>query len=115
MHDSATTTEISLFLSESKQLIIEGSYTILSRKKNLTTLAKYGLTFIDAKDILLELSTSNYYKGPKDNLNGPGVIWEFKTQINTDMFYIKLHIENTDKTTGKKLICISFYNDEFAE
>lgn len=68
---------------------------------------------MDAKNEILGLTVSNYYKGPKQDFdsNRPGDIWEFKTDINGIPFYVKTKIVNQN---GEDILkCIGFHEDNF--
>ena len=56
----------------------------------MQSLAKYGLSIIDAKEEIGDLKVENYYKGPKEDFDRTrtGAIWEFKKQINSTLFYV---------------------------
>lgn len=114
MGDSANTTDIIDFLEMAKRLIVAGKYDFVPRRKNMQSLARYGLTIMDAKGELIDLVVGDYYKGPKQDFDTtrPGDIWEFKKNIDGTKFYIKLKIvqENGDKI----LKCIGFHDDDFA-
>lgn len=56
----------------------------------MQALAKIGLTILDAKEEILDLNTTDYYKAPKKDFDLPGDIWEFKTIIRGNRFYIKI-------------------------
>lgn len=105
--------EIESFLKEAKSLIRKGKYDFVPRRKNMQSLAKYGLSIIDAKEEIVELKVENYYKGPKEDFDRtrPGAIWEFKKQIDSNLFYVKLKI--TEINGERVLKCIGFHEDEF--
>lgn len=107
----STTTTITLFLEDAKRLISLGKYAFVPRRKNMQALALHGLTITDAKEEILGLAVHDYYKGPKQDFDRPGVIWEFKKQIGRKPFYVKLKISNEN---GDKILkCLSFHEDEF--
>lgn len=104
--------DICIFLENMKNLVSTGAYDFVPRRKNLQSLAEHGLTITDAKEEILELIVSDYYKGPKKDFDRPGYIWEFKKRINGKQFYIKLKIVHED---GKDTLkCLGFHEDEFA-
>mgnify|MGYP002580634469 CR=1 FL=1 len=110
----ASTSDISSFLAQAKKLISEGNYVFVPRRKNLAALANYGLTITDAKDEILDLMVTDYYKGPKQDFDKtqPGDIWEFKKIVDDEQFYVKLKIQNID---GKNILkCLSFHEDEYS-
>lgn len=97
-----------------KRLISAGKYDFVPRRKNMQALAQHGLTIADAKAEIFELVVSDYYKGPKLDLdpNKPGNIWEFKKQIDGKQFYVKLKI--TQENGEDILKCLGFHEDDFA-
>ncbi len=113
MSGQANSSDISEFLEKMKKLISIGKYDFVPRKKSLQSLAKYGLTVMDAKDEMLGLVVADYYKGPKKDFDSskPGDIWEFKKQIEDVQFYVKVKIvlENDEEI----LKCLGFHEDEF--
>lgn len=113
MDDQTDTQGIALFLAEAKRLLSEGHYDFVPRRKNLQALARHGLTIIDAKNELFELTVADYYKGPKQDFdsNKPGDIWEFKKNVDGIPFYIKIKITTQDKEDILK--CIGFHDDEY--
>lgn len=114
MSNHASSSDIAAYLSEVKKLVSKGKYVFVPRRKNMQALARHGITFIDAKNELLELVVKDYYKGPKQDFdsNRPGEIWEFKKNIDGTQFYIKLKIAQEN---GEKIIkCLGFHDDEFA-
>ncbi|MCD8076030.1 MAG: hypothetical protein LUF27_13580 [Lachnospiraceae bacterium] len=54
------------------------------QEKNMQTLAQRGFTIKDAKNEILGLVVSDYYKGSKRDIapNRPGNIWELKKSID---------------------------------
>ena len=115
MGDSANTTDIINFLEMAKRLISVGKYDFVPRRKNMQSLARHGLTIMDAKGELINLVVGDYYKGPKRDFDTdrPGGIWEFKKNIDGTKFYVKMKIvqENGDDI----LKCIGFHDDDFAQ
>lgn len=99
-------------LEKTKKLISSNKFDFVPRRKNLQSLAKHGLTIKDAKDEILDLVISNYYKGPKNDFDRPGEIWEFKKEIDGTLFYIKIKIAIECGTEIVK--CIGFHDDDFA-
>jgi len=91
-----------------------GSYVFVPRRKNLQALSDHGLTVADAKDEILGLMVSDYYKGPKKDFDKkqPGDIWEFKKTVDDQQFYVKLKIQNRN---GKDILkCLSFHEDDYS-
>lgn len=112
MTNQVNNTAISVFLEDAKRLISSGKYDFVPRRKNMQALAAHGFTIADAKDEILGLVVSDYYKGPKQDFDRPGVIWEFKKNIDGIQFYIKIKIvqENGEDV----LKCLGFHEDDFA-
>lgn len=114
MGNQANQMQISMFLTQIKQLLAAGRVDFVPRRKNLQSLARYGLTILDAKYMLSKLDISDYKKGPKADFDPsrPGEIWEFKKNMNGISFYIKLKIamENDESI----LRCLGFHEDDFA-
>lgn len=114
MSNQANTQDITTFLESMKKLISAGKYDFVPRRKNMQSLALHGLTIADAKNELLGLVVSDYYKGPKRDFdpNRLGDIWEFKKDINGIHFYVKVKI--TQENGGDILKCMGFHEDDFA-
>lgn len=113
MNNQAGTSDITAFLARIKNLISAGKYDFVPRRKSMQALAKHGLTIIDAKDEILGLMVSDYYKGPKQDLdpNRPGDIWEFKKNIDGMRFYVKVKIVQEN---GEDILkCLGFHEDDF--
>jgi len=109
--ERATTDEILEFLEKAKYLLNNGKFDFVPRRKNLVSLAQLGITIIDAKNEIFDISLGDYYKGPKDDFDRsrPGKIWEFKRRINGMPIYIKLKITNE---TGEEILkCMGFHED----
>ena len=114
MSKQASTSDISSFLAQAKRLIAAGNYLFVPRGKNLKALSDHGLTVKDAKDEMLGLMVSDYYKGPKRDLDRsqPGDIWEFKKTVEGEQCYVKLKIQNRN---GKDILkCLSFHEDDYS-
>ena len=114
MSNQANVSDITAFLERMKKLLSVGKYDFVPRRKNMQALAQHGLTISDAKNEMLELMVSDYYKGPKQDfdLNRPGDIWEFKKDIDGVCFYIKVKIT---KENGEDILkCMGFHEDDFA-
>ncbi|MGI6177117.1 MAG: hypothetical protein ACOYJO_01500 [Eubacterium sp.] len=104
--------EIAEYLERVRRLLSEGKYDFVPRRKNMLSLAKYGLTVLDAKSEIIGLNVSDYHKGPKRDFDPdrPGEIWEFKKDIRGIRFYIKLKIVPEDGIEILK--CLGFHEDE---
>ena len=60
----------------------------------------------------MSLTVNDYYKGPKQDFDRPGVLWEFKKILAGSNFYIKIKIVQVD---GENILkCLAFHEDEFA-
>ena len=113
MGNTASNSDLTLFLEKAKQLISAGKYDFVPRRKNMQALAQHGMTIADAKAEMSELVVGDYYKGPKQDLdpNRPGDIWEFKKQVNGTQFYVKVKIV---RENGENILkCLGFHEDEF--
>ena len=108
----ASTKYVNAFLEKKKELVVQGNYDFVPRRKNLMSLASLGLTIQNVKSEILSLKVSDYYKGPKIDLDKakPGVIWEFKKNVNNKLLYIKMKIVNENGVDLLK--CLSFHEDE---
>lgn len=115
MSNQASRSDITAFLARAKKLVLSGKYDFVPRRKCLQSLAKHGLTPVDAKDEIVGLVVADYYKGPKQDYDPmrPGDIWEFKKNIDETQFYIKLKIVNENGTDI--LRCLGFHEDEFVQ
>lgn len=69
MSNQASTSDITIYLTEVKRLLSEGKYDFVPRRKNMQALAQHGLTIADAKNEILGLVVGDYYKGPKQDFN----------------------------------------------
>ena len=103
-------TAIHAFLEQAKVLISQGHFDFVPRRKNMMSLAEYGLLVTDAREEIQSLAVSDYYSGPEHDRDRPGHIWVFKKTIGGTVFYIKLKID--DLKDIKRLKCISFHTDE---
>lgn len=114
MSHSANVHTIRNYLEQMKTLIAAGHYVFVPRRKNMQSLAMYGLTIAAAKNEMLGLVVGDYYKGPKQDFdsNRPGDVWEFKKDVNGICFYIKVKIT---RENGREILkCLSFHEDEIA-
>lgn len=114
MSNRAGISDITDFLAKVKNLLSAGKYDFVPRRKNMQALAQHGLTITDAKNEILGLMISDYYKGPKQDLdsNRLGDIWEFKKNIDGMKFYVKVKIVQEN---GEDILkCLGFHEDDFA-
>jgi hypothetical protein len=104
--------EIKKFLNNAKELMKAGAFDFVPRKKNMDSIKEAGLTIKHVKEIIMDLTYKNYYRGPSVDVgaNREGFIWEFGYDIEGTDFYIKLKIEQR----GEKecLVCLSFHKAE---
>lgn len=111
VNNQASTEEVSIFLENAKKLVAAGKYDFVPRRKNMQALARHGFLIADAKEKILELIFGDYYKGPKQDFNGTGEIWEFKKNVDGIPFYIKIKIV---KENGEDILkCLGFHEDDF--
>lgn len=100
--------EVQKFLDKAISLLKSNKFQFIKRQKNLNSMNEHGLSIADVKFHIESLTTANYYKGPKEDIDRSGKIWEFGTEINDEMFYIKLKIK-----FDKLLCCISFHGAQY--
>ena len=100
----ASIEEINSFLNKAKSLIQAGKWTFIPRSKNMQRLTNLGLTIPLAKKELLSLSFRDYDRGPIDDRDRPGELWEFIKGIGRQEAYIKLKIE-----MEANCLCLSFH------
>ena len=113
MEDKSNNSDVSSFLAKAKKLLSKGNYVFVPREKNMQALSEHGLTIKDAKNEMLELSADDYYKGPKKDFDPSqtGDIWEFKKDIDGELFYVKMKIQAVG---GKDILkCLSFHKAEY--
>ncbi|GMT39897.1 MAG: hypothetical protein IEMM0001_0632 [bacterium] len=100
--------EARAFLFDFKGAVTAGSGVyLIPRDANRQTLNYLGLTKRNLEEILLDLTVLDYCKGPKDDRDQPGEIWEFGKNVKDEDIYIKLKVAEVN---GKKIAkCISFH------
>jgi hypothetical protein len=111
VNNQASKADIAAYLVKTKKLLLSGNYDFVPRKKNMQSLAKYGLTIIDAKNEMIGLTVNDYYKGPEKDQDAKqsGDIWVFKKNVDGTVFYVKIKIA---RTNGKDILkCLSFHED----
>ena len=59
MSNQASTSDITIYLTEVKRLLSEGKYDFVPRRKNMQALAQHGLTIADAKNEILGIVQEN--------------------------------------------------------
>lgn len=76
------------------------------REKNFQALLDLDITPKYRKDIILNLKSDDYIKGPViDTLNKVGELWAFGKDVKNQNVYIKLSLGLPDN----EVICISFH------
>ena len=111
MHKCVNKREINCFLDEFKDIVINGSgLDIVPTPKNKEALIKLKINEKIREKYILDLDWKDYFNGPVNDKDKPGVIWEFGIKIKCDVIYIKLKIVKT----GKEIIakCLSFHITE---
>lgn len=112
--NDANLSEILTFLARAKKLMADNKYDFVPRRKNMQALAAHGLSINDVKSEIIELVAADYYRGSKEDFDAsrPGDIWEFKKNVDGQIFYVKLKIQNQN---GEDILkCLSFHEDDFA-
>lgn len=99
----ASEEEVVQFLKEVKELMRKGRWDFIPRKKNMEGLAALGLTILLAKREIMTLSVRHYDRGPLQDNDRPGELWEFIKDIDSQEAYIKLKINQ------RGCVCISFH------
>lgn len=81
-------------------------FIIVRTKKNNNFMKKYHLTDEDVKNIIRNLSVEDCYSGPEKDRDERfiGEIFKFKPMYNDIKLYIKIRIENVDKS-----VCLSIH------
>jgi hypothetical protein len=64
-----------------------------------------GLSMLNVKNILLELTKEDYSEGPKIDQEEGGYYWVFGKEIDKNEIYIKLNLGKENR----KVICYSFH------
>lgn len=104
------------FLKKFKKLVRQKGLKV-PRPKNYQALIDLGLTKKNRKNILLSLSAENYFKGPSNDKDRSGKVWEFGVTNNEQEIYIKLKIAEyqliDELYTREEAICLSFHQAEY--
>lgn len=105
--------EVKAFINKMRELLNQGLFDLVPRRKNLDSIKKAGLMIKHVKEILSNLSYENYSKGPLADIGykRQGYVWEFGYDIEGTEFYIKLKIE--ERNRQQYIICLSFHEAEF--
>lgn len=102
--------KVTLFLQLFKNIACSdrSRFVFAPRVENRDTITRLGLTIDQAKDMILELTSEDYFNGPSVDLNHKDrEIWEFGKNIDGTEVYIKLQTCKIE--TGGVAICISFH------
>ena len=102
---------IKKILADMRAAIDSNKFLPVTRKKNLDTLAKMGISWSDAKDAIYTLTEREYRRGPMvDRDDVPSdYFWEFKKQIDGEIIYIKFKVLYQEDGSVK---LVSFHIDE---
>lgn len=103
----ATKDEVNSFLAQfHTKAKVFGVVYFGGREKNMNTLAELGITAKFRDDIVKQISTEDFYKGPEPNVqNNLGEMWAFGKTINGKEVYIKI----TLGLTNNSAVCMSFH------
>ena len=97
------------FLADVKRAIERDEYEFTDRQSTRNTFTRLGCTEQDAIDKIKELTYDDYFMGPKPNEHKDrDDVWEFKTNFEYRIIYIKLEIVYQD---NKELLVWSFHPD----
>lgn len=97
---------VAAFLKRFKYIAAVSGLVIYDRKGYMETLTWLGITPRQAREIVLGLDTSDYYRNVSHGPNEQGEeICEFGAEVEGQKVYIKLLIDNT----RQKAVCISFH------
>ena len=108
---AASQEAIERILNDLRNGIDNRRFTLIPRQKNLRTLARLGITWMDARDEIRSLQASDYVSGPSPDNDRPGsdYLWVFKKQVLGQIIYIKFKVEYQNDNDVK---AISFHIDE---
>ena len=81
-------------------------FTIVRTKKNVEFMREYGLNNEDVKDIIRQLTVNDCFAGPEPDRDPryKGWIFKFCPLFENIKLYIKIRIENTEKS-----VCLSIH------
>ncbi len=93
-----------------RSAIDAGKFQPVSRRKNLNTLARLGITWDDAKEEVYALTPGNYFQGPEADRDFPGtdLFWMFKKNVGGQIIYIKFKVLYLDDGSVR---LVSFHID----
>lgn len=111
MAKKASNEEIERVLEDMREAIQAGKFVFVERRKNIDTLTELGLLPDDIRDELMDLSCSEYIKGPEEDRDRKQAdyFWVFKKKISGQVIYIKFKVEY-QIDGGVKVV--SFHIDE---
>ncbi|MFW6103232.1 MAG: type II toxin-antitoxin system MqsR family toxin [Chloroflexota bacterium] len=95
--------QVTLFLRLFKETAANW-FVFAERETTMATVAALGITLAEAKQCVLSLVESNYYRGPIPDHRG-GEYWEFGVESRGREVFIKLKVD----TANKVATCISFH------
>lgn len=103
--------DVENLLHDMQVALQQGKFVFVKRQKNMDTLSTLGILLSDVRDALLDLTLSDYVKGPEVDYDYPcsDRLWIFKRCISGYVIYIKFKVEY--KTDGKVRV-ISFHIDD---
>ncbi|MEM9919900.1 MAG: toxin [Bacteroidota bacterium] len=101
--------EIEVFLNQLKAKIPIYGIVFENREKNTQALLQLGITPIQRKEHIKQLSPKNYISGPLKDQFGGKPLWVFGKIITGQEVYIKVQINQRNKP----VICISFHLAEY--
>lgn len=84
-----------------------GNHFIIARRdKNIEFMREYGLNDEDVKDIIRGLTVEDCFAGPEEDRNSKyeGWIFKFNPLFEKTRLYIKIRIENIEKS-----VCLSVH------
>ncbi len=99
--------EVIKFLLKFKQVAASGGIDLVPRPDTIATLNYLGYTKKDLEEILMELSVTDYCRGPLPDEGRPGELWEFGKNFDGYEVYIKLKAVEAGSSNIAK--CISFH------
>ena len=81
-------------------------FIIARRRKNIEFMRDYGLNHDDVKNIVRELNVDDCFAGPEEDRDPmyDGWIFKFKPMFEDVQLYIKIRIENVEKS-----VCLSVH------
>ena len=81
-------------------------FIIVRRDKNIEFMREYGLNHEDIKDIIRGLTVEDCFSGPEEDRNPKydGWIFKFNPMFEDTQLYIKIIIENIEKS-----VCLSVH------